>query len=171
PIDMSGTYPLPEAQLDRFLMRLSVGYPDHVAEVSVLVDAGTESVVDGLPCVIDAAEVGELNAFASRLHVEPAVYYYIVSLVAATRDAPGVRLGASPRASVALLRAARAWAAASGRGYVTPDDVKTLAVHVLAHRIVVKAEAMTRGRGSAEVVEEVLAGVPAPPQTVVAARG
>jgi MoxR-like ATPase len=171
PIDMNGTYPLPEAQLDRFLMRLSVGYPDHAAEVSVLAGAGTAAILEGLSPVCDAAEVGALIEYAGGLFVAPSVYDYIVNLVAATRGAPGVALGASPRASVALLRAARARAAAAGRGYVRPDDVKGLAVPVLSHRIMLTPEAELRGRGTAEVVEETLASVPVPQAAAVSARG
>ncbi|GIH18854.1 AAA family ATPase [Rugosimonospora africana] len=171
PIDMSGTYPLPEAQLDRFLMRLSVGYPDHASEVSVLMGTatGSGSLVEGLSAVSAAAEIGQLIAFASNIYVAPSLYDYIVELVAATRVAAGVRLGASPRASVALLRAARARAVADSRGYVTPADVKALAVPVLSHRIVLTPEAELRGRTAAEVVEETMAGVPVP-QTATVAR-
>jgi MoxR-like ATPase len=162
PIDMNGTYPLPEAQLDRFLMRISVGYPDHAAEVAVLVGTGTESRIDALPFVTTAAEVGELIALVSGVYVAPSLYEYIVNVVAATREAPGVRLGASPRASVALLRAARARAAADGRGYVTPADVKALAAPVLCHRILLTPEAELRDRGSTDVIEETVASVPVP---------
>jgi MoxR-like ATPase len=171
PIDMNGTYPLPEAQLDRFLMRLSVGYPDHAAEVSVLRGAGVASGVDGLPFVTDAAEIGRLISYASQIHVAEPLYDYIVNVVAATRDAAGVRLGASPRASVALLRAARARAAATGRAYAVPADVKALAVPVLSHRIVLTPEAELRGRSAAGVIEETLASVPVPQAAdAVAAR-
>jgi MoxR-like ATPase len=164
PIDMNGTYPLPEAQLDRFLMRLSVGYPDHAAEVTVLsgAGAGTDAPIDALPHVSSAAEVFQMVGYVSRVHVAPVVYDYIVNVVAGTRDAAGVRLGASPRASVALLRAARAKAAAAGRWYLTPADVKALAVPVLSHRILLTPEAELRGRSSAEVVEQTLASVPVP---------
>jgi MoxR-like ATPase len=162
PIDLNGTYPLPEAQLDRFLMCLRIGYPDRAAEVSVLVGGGAESFVDDLPVVTSAAEVATLIGYAGRLHVAPPVYDYIVDVVAATRTVPGVRLGASPRAGVALLRAARVRAAAAGRTYVTPADVKELAVPVLAHRLVLTPEAELRSRSTADVVAETIAGVPVP---------
>jgi MoxR-like ATPase len=162
PVDLGGTYPLPEAQLDRFLMCVRMGYPDHAAEVSVLAGGGAESTVDDLPVVTTADEIAALIAFAGQVHVAPPVLDYIVDVVAATRSAVGVRLGASPRASVALLRATRSRAAAAGRAYVTPTDVKDLAVSVLAHRIVLTPEAELRDQSATDVVTEALAGVPAP---------
>jgi MoxR-like ATPase len=170
PIDMSGTYPLPEAQLDRFLMRLSVGYPDHRSEVAILAGTHTETLVESMTAVLGAADVGRLIAEVDRVYVAEQLYDYIVTAVAATRTAPGVRLGASPRASVALLRAAKVRAAADSRAYVVPDDVKPLAVPVLAHRILLTPEAELRGRTAAEVITDVLAGVVVP-QTAVASRG
>jgi MoxR-like ATPase len=162
PIDMNGTYPLPEAQLDRFLMCLRIGYPDHAAEVSVLAGGGAESFVDDLPVVTSAAEVASLVAYAGQLYVAPPVQDYIVSVASATRSVPGIRLGASPRASVALLRAARSRAAAVGRAFVTPSDVKELAVPVLAHRIILTPDAELRDRTATDLVAEALAGVPVP---------
>jgi MoxR-like ATPase len=162
PIDMNGTYPLPEAQLDRFLMRVAVGYPDHGAEVSILAGTHTESLVDALSPVITAAEVGRLVAEAGAGYVAEPLYDYIVTVVAATREAAGVRLGASPRASVALLRAVRVRAAAAGRGYAIPADIKELAVPVLAHRIVLTPESELHGRTPGQVIAEVLASVPVP---------
>jgi MoxR-like ATPase len=118
--------------------------------------------VDDLPVVTTADEIAALIAFAGQVHVAPPVLDYIVDVVAATRSAVGVRLGASPRASVALLRATRSRAAAAGRAYVTPTDVKDLAVSVLAHRIVLTPEAELRDQSATDVVTEALAGVPAP---------
>jgi MoxR-like ATPase len=173
PIEMGGTYPLPEAQLDRFLMRVAVGYPDHKAEVTVLLDTHRESLVDTLPwSTATPTAIASMVEYASELHVAEALYDYVVALVAATRTAEGVRLGASPRASVALLRATRVRAAAQGRGYAVPSDVKALAVPVLAHRILLTPEAELRGRTAAEVVSDLLSTVPVPaPDPPAATRG
>ena len=160
PIEMDGTFPLPEAQLDRFLMSVSIGYPDLEAEVRILANSHGGLRVDALQAVGDADGVRRMIAQARSVHVEPAVMEYVVRLVSATRTAPGVRLGASPRGSVGLLRAAQAAAAMAGRPYVTPVDVQRLAVPVLAHRIVlndVEADAAARARA----IEQVVAGVPA----------
>ncbi|SEG05709.1 MoxR-like ATPase [Thermomonospora echinospora] len=162
PVDMDGTYPLPEAQLDRFLMRISMGYPDHRSEIEVLAGAPSGAVLDTLPAVAGRDDVAGMIDFAGRLHVAPSLYDYLVRVVAATRTHQDVRLGASPRASLALLRAARVRAAAAGRSFVVPDDVKALAVPVLAHRIIVTPEAELRGRDGAEVVTEVLSAVSVP---------
>jgi MoxR-like ATPase len=164
PIEMGGTYPLPEAQLDRFLMRLSVGYPDHVDEVLVIRAAsGTRSLVDTLPwAVAGPAEIATMVEYATAIHVADPLYDYVANLVASTRGEPDLRLGASPRASVALVRAARVRAAASGREYVVPADVKALAVPVLAHRLLLTADAELRGHTSAAVVVALLSMVPVP---------
>ncbi|MGD0240130.1 MAG: MoxR family ATPase [Streptosporangiaceae bacterium] len=162
PVDLTGTYPLPEAQLDRFLMRLSVGYPDHQAEVSLLTAGRARPSADALPPVLAAEEVAAMVALAEAVSLAPALADYVVRLTAATRQAPGVRLGASPRASLALVAAARVRAAACARGYVVPDDVKALAGPVLAHRLVLTPEAELRGQSAARVVEDTLAAVPVP---------
>ncbi|MBE1537439.1 AAA family ATPase [Actinomadura algeriensis] len=162
PVDMDGTYPLPEAQLDRFLMRISMGYPDHRAEVAMLAGAPTGAMLDRLPPVLGRDDLARMIDFARRLHVAPPLHEYVVRLVAATRGHPDLRLGASPRASIALLGAARVRAAAAGRSYVVPEDVKALAVAVVAHRLVVTPEAELRGSGAADVVAEALANVPTP---------
>jgi MoxR-like ATPase len=159
PVEMDGTYALPEAQLDRFTMRLAVGYPDHTAEMEVLKAQGGERTVT---TVTDAACVLEMIATAGRVHVGDPVYDYLVRLTAATRSMPGVRLGASPRAGIALLRVAKAKAAASARDYVTPHDVKALAVSVLAHRVLLTAEAQVGGRSAKDVVRAVLGSTPVP---------
>jgi MoxR-like ATPase len=159
PVDMDGTYALPEAQLDRFLMLLAIGYPDHAAEVAVLAGTATMSEIHA---VATAAEVSAMIAEARSTHVAPALLDYVVELAAATRTRADLRLGASPRASLALLRAARVVALASGRGYVTPEDVRRLAAPVLGHRLLLTAEAEVGGRTPAEVVAEVLGTVPVP---------
>ncbi|QFG20568.1 MoxR family ATPase [Actinomadura sp. WMMB 499] len=162
PVDMDGTYPLPEAQLDRFLMRISMGYPDHRAEVEMLAGAPTGAMLDRLPAVMGRDDLARMIDFARRLHVAPPLHDYVVRVVSATRGHPDLRLGASPRASIALLGAARVRAAAAGRSYVVPEDVKALAAPVIAHRLVVTPEAELRGRGAADVVAEALANVPTP---------
>jgi len=138
PVEMDGTFPLPEAQLDRFLMMISLGYPDHRAESKVLANVQDGVRLEELTAVSDARSVTGMIAAARAIHAEPEVRDYIVSLVAQTRSHPEVRLGASPRGSVGLLRAAQVVAAANGRDYVTPSDVQVLAVPVLAHRLLMK---------------------------------
>jgi MoxR-like ATPase len=160
PVDMDGTYALPEAQLDRFLMRVSMGYPDRAAEVSVLQGGGHQ--VDTLPTVASLEEVAWLIDVATRVHVAPTLYDYIVEVAAASRTAGDLRLGASPRGSVALLRAARVRALSQGRTFATPEDVRALAVPVLAHRLMLTPEAELRGRTGPDVIGDVLQGVPVP---------
>ncbi|WP_455432758.1 AAA family ATPase [Streptosporangium soli] len=162
PVDMDGTYPLPEAQLDRFLMRISVGYPDHAAEVEVLKGMPTGPQVERLPMVARASDVAGMIDFATRIHVADPIYDYVVGLVTQTRTSPEVRLGASPRASLALVRAAKVRAAAAGRHFVVPEDIKALAVAVLAHRLVLTPEAELRERTAEALVGEILAGIPVP---------
>ena len=160
PIEMDGTFPLPEAQLDRFLMSVSIGYPDLEAEVRVLANSHRGLTIEELQAVGDADGIRRMVALARTVHVEPSVMEYVVRLTSATRTSPGVRLGASPRGSVGLLRAAQVSAAMAGRTYVTPVDVQRLAVPVLAHRIVlndVEADSAARTRA----IEQVVSGVPA----------
>lgn len=160
PIEMDGTFPLPEAQLDRFLMAVSIGYPDLAAEVKVLANMHAGVRIEGLSAVGTTEDIRRMIDMVRRVHVEPDVMDYVVRLVAATRTAPGVRLGASPRGSVGLLRAAQAGAALAGRHFVSPADVQRLAVPVLAHRLLlVDVEAGAAMRAS--VVESVVSGVPA----------
>lgn len=160
PVEMDGTFPLPEAQLDRFLMAVSLGYPDLAAEVRVLANNHRGLRVDELQAVGNADDIRRMIAMARGVHVEESVMQYVVRLVSSTRTAPGVRLGASPRGSVGLLRAAQVAAGMAGRTYVTPVDVQRLAVPVLAHRLVLHdVEAGPDAR--AQVIEGVVAGVPA----------
>ena len=161
-VDMGGTYPLPEAQLDRFLMRITVGYPDHAAEVAVLSGAASEAGIEGLPTIATAQHISEFIQVAQRIQVAEPLYDYLVRVVSATRELPDVRLGASPRGSVALLRAVRVLAASTGRGYALPEDVKALAGPVLAHRLILTPEAELSGRTGADIIAEVLATVPVP---------
>lgn len=164
PVDMDGTYPLPEAQLDRFLMRVAVGYPDHAAEVEVLDGRQLSRRVSDLKPVLTLSEAAELMRAAEAVHLSPAVAGYIVSVAAATRELAEVRLGASPRGSLALARAARVRAASQGRAFVTPADVKALAVPVLAHRVLLTTDARTRGMTAQDCVEAAAASVAVPHQ-------
>jgi MoxR-like ATPase len=159
---MDGTYPLPEAQLDRFTMRIGVGYPAHAAEVEVLRAQHGPHPVDLLAPVADVGRVAALIALAQQVYVSDPLYDYLVQVTAATRRLPEVRLGASPRGSITLLRAARVRAAAAGRDFATPEDVKALAVPVLAHRVLLGAEAAVHGQTAEEVVGRVLAATPVP---------
>lgn len=159
PIEMDGTFPLPEAQLDRFLMSISIGYPDLASEVQVLANSHRGLSVDELAAVGSADDVRRMVALARGVHVDHSVMEYVVRLVSATRTTPGVRLGASPRGSVGLLRAAQVSAAMAGRTYVSPADVQRLAVPVLAHRLVL-ADVEADDGVRAQVIEQVVAGVP-----------
>jgi MoxR-like ATPase len=162
PIEMEGTYPLPEAQRDRFTARISMGYPDRDAELAMLDDRAVTDPLTDLAPVADAAGVRELVRAVGRLHVSEAVRRYVVLLVEASRRSPDLRLGASPRAGLQLLRSARAAAALAGRDHVLPDDVQALAAPVLAHRLLLTPEA-TLGRTSAEqVVAGLVAATPVP---------
>ena len=164
PIEHEGTYPLPESQLDRFMMRLSMGYPSLEAELAVLDKHGSSSLLDDLHPVADAAEVAVLIKAAREVHVAAQLKRYIVDLTEATRDHPDIYLGASPRASLYLLRASRAVAGSRGRDYVVPDDVQDLIIPVLAHRIVLSPEAQMRGAAAEDVLEAISAGIAVPDQ-------
>jgi MoxR-like ATPase len=161
PIGMGGTYPLPEAQLDRFAVRLAMGYPDREAEAQILASGASEPP-ESLPSVAPLDTVAAMVTEAQQVYTAPALHDYIVELVAATRSAPGVRLGASPRGSIALLRAARVRAASFARRYAIPDDIKALAGPVLAHRLVLTPEAeLGEVRGS-EIIDDIVRAVAAP---------
>jgi MoxR-like ATPase len=162
PIEMEGTYRLPEAQLDRFLMRLSVGYPDLDSEVLVMMGECAGLTADDLPAVVDVEALREAVIEVRASHVDRAVYEYAARLAAATRHHAAVRYGASVRGSISLVRSAQALAAIEGRAFVTPDDIKDVAVPVLAHRLVLTPEAELNKRGSTEIVEELLTSTPVP---------
>jgi MoxR-like ATPase len=162
PIEQAGTYRLPEAQLDRFLMRTSIGYPDHASTLRILEGAVVKAHEIVVPEVISAETVLEMARLARTVHVDPTVNDYISRLVDATRNAVEVRLGASVRGALALARAARTFAAANGRHYVIPDDVKALAEPVLAHRLVLDAEAEFDGVTASSVMGAVLIETPPP---------
>jgi MoxR-like ATPase len=162
PIEHAGTYRLPEAQLDRFIMKTSIGYPDHASMLRVLDSAGTKPHGTVVPPVVTSDVVLEMSLLARTVHVDPTVNDYISRLVEATRQAVEVQLGASVRGALALARAAKTFAAASGRHYVVPDDVKTLAEPVLAHRLVLDAEAEFDGVTRSSVMSAVLIETPPP---------
>jgi MoxR-like ATPase len=162
PIEMEGTYPLPEAQRDRFMMRLSMGYPNEQAELTMLDTHGKTSPLDVLKSVSDATEIASLIHVVRQVHVSDQVRRYAVDLVLATRNSPELRLGASPRATLHLIRAARAVAALDDREYVLPDDVQDLAVAVLAHRLLPTAESQIGRRSTDDIVTDIVASVPLP---------
>ncbi|WP_405090532.1 MoxR family ATPase [Micromonospora sp. NBC_01392] len=162
PIEMEGTYPLPEAQRDRFTARIAMGYPDPNAELAMLDGHGATDPLSGLRPVSDAATVRRLIGHVRQVHVADAVKQYAIALVTATREAPDLRLGASPRATLQLLRTARAVAALEGRDYVLPDDLQALAVPVLAHRIIPTADAQLARRTTDAIVAELVHRLPLP---------
>jgi MoxR-like ATPase len=162
PIEHEGTYPLPEAQLDRFMMRVAIGYPSRDKEFEILETHGVRSTFVDLEPVLSAAELLEMIEVARHIQVAASVKGYIIDLVDATRRHGEVLLGASPRSALYLQRAARAHAASEGRDYVIPDDVKTLASPVLEHRLAFRPEAQMRGVTASEVVASVLNGIRVP---------
>ena len=162
PIELEGTFPLPEAQLDRFLLRLKLGYPEGGEERAILDRFDQVSPLLDLPAVANAAELADGARGVTLVYCEPVVRNYIVQVVQATRRHTGLELGASPRASLALFRAARARAAVQGRAFVLPDDVKVLAPYVLPHRLILSSSARLRGRDTIAIVQELLESVPVP---------
>jgi MoxR-like ATPase len=160
PIEYEGTFALPEAQLDRFLLRLRIGYPKAVEEIVILDEQKRTHPIDEIRQVLDAEELRQMQAAVKEVYVDQGVAEYIVRLVTATREHPDVYLGASPRGSINLYRAAQAVAALDGRDYAIPDDVKGLAVPILAHRLIVKSQASLREVDPDAIVREVLAQVP-----------
>ncbi len=162
PVELEGTFPLPEAQLDRFLLRLRMGYPGESDEVAVLRRFEGDSPLDRLEPVVSASELTALAATLPRVHVEDDVARYLVQVVRATRDHAAFDLGGSPRASLALFRALRALAAIEGRDYVRPDDVKRLAPVVLGHRLVLSSQTQLRGRTEDDLLDEILRQLPVP---------
>nr|WP_312862702.1 MoxR family ATPase [Streptomonospora salina] len=162
PADMEGTYPLPEAQRDRFMARIAVGYPTPQAELDMIDAHSAESPLDTLRSAATAADVHGMVDRVKTIHVAPGVRRYAVDLVTATRTSSALRLGASPRATIHLVRAARAYAALEGRHYVVPDDLQALAVPVLAHRLLPSPEARMERRAPEQIVSEIVARLPIP---------
>ena len=172
PVELEGTFPLPEAQLDRFLFLLNLGYPDADDEDTILRIHGPANVrAETLEPILSPAEIAKLRDEVRAVRVGDAVRRYAVEIVRGTRRIDGVDLGASPRAALALYRAAQAHAAMRGRAYVLPDDVKAQAVAVLRHRLFLNADAQMRGRTTTAIVAEVLARTPVPAEDVAATAG
>ena len=164
PIEYEGTYPLPEAQLDRFLLRTAFGYPSAEDEWEILARRIARRADEiELEAVVDRTTLLAMQAAIEDVHVEPAVGRYAVDLVTATRESPSAAVGSSPRGSLALLKLSRCRAALAGRDFVTPDDVKAVAIPALGHRLVLKPELWVQRRSGADVVQEALDTVPTPP--------
>jgi MoxR-like ATPase len=162
PVELEGTFPLPEAQLDRFLLRVGLGYPTKDDEGAILSRFQESNPLDSLTSVIDTAELLELQRLCRQVYVDDSLRNYVVAITRATRSHQGIRLGASPRASLGLHLASQALAAIRGRNYIIPDDVKYLAVPALAHRLISKTEARLKGQSLETIVSEVVSTVPVP---------
>jgi MoxR-like ATPase len=162
PIELEGTFPLPEAQLDRFLLRLRIGYPSERDEQELVDRFATATPLDEVHPVLDLQHLSALIRSVRSIRVEPTIRDYVVALVRATREHTSIRLGASPRATLALYHAAQALAAIRGRTYVVPDDVKGLAGPVLGHRLLLTSQARLRGRSELTVLDEIVASTPVP---------
>jgi MoxR-like ATPase len=162
PIEYEGTFPLPEAQVDRFMMRIHLGYPSRTSEIDVMTRQATHHPIQDIQQVVGAEELMTAQKAARDVYVDELVKGYIVDLVTTTRDHPDVYLGASPRGSLSLYLAARAWAAMEGRDFVLPDDIKLLAPGVLAHRLIVSPSARIKNVGAQQIVEDALRHTPVP---------
>ena len=162
PIELEGTFPLPEAQVDRFFMRLAIGYPDEDEERAVLRRFRESNPLGDLKPVVDADEILKLQKTVRQVFVHPAVEEYVVRLTRATRQHNAIQLGASPRGSLSLYHAAQAWAAIQGRNYVLPDDAKRLIQPVLGHRIITTSQARVRGRIASDILKEIGDQAPVP---------
>jgi MoxR-like ATPase len=162
PIEQAGTYRLPEAQLDRFLMKTSIGYPDHASTMRILDGAGTKAHETLIPAIASAEVIIEMTRLARTVHVDPTINDYVSRLVDATRSTTEVRLGASVRGALALVRTAKTLAAAAGRHYVIPDDIKALAEPVLGHRLMLDPEAEFDGVTTSSIMSQVLMETPPP---------
>ncbi len=156
PVEQAGTYRLPEAQLDRFLMKTSLGYPDRAIATQLLIDTGNKGRASLVQPVIDGAAVTKMVEMGQQVHLDPAIASYIINVVEATREDDDVALGVSTRGALALVGAVRTWALAAGRTFVTPDDVRDLAVPVLAHRIIVNPDSEFAGVTPEEIVDRVV---------------
>lgn len=160
PVELQGTFPLPEAQLDRFMFNLRIGYPDRDEEDSMLLRFEKENPLDSLTARATGEEIIRLKQLANNVYVEESIRRYILEITGRTRNHPAIQLGASPRASLALYKAAQAYALARGRDYVIPDDVKSLAVPTLGHRLILNPEAFIQKRGKEDLIEEILSSIP-----------
>ena len=162
PIEMEGTFPLPEAQLDRFMLRIQLGYPTPEEESDILLRFEHDFEPPEIDAVLDVAELSEMQALVNQVLVDDTVRLYIVDIIQSSRKNQSLTLGASPRAGLALFKASQARAALDGRDFVTPDDVKELALPVLSHRLIVASNARLRGRTAGQVLREIIAGVSVP---------
>ena len=162
PIELEGTFPLPEAQLDRFMLRLRLGYPTEDEEEAMLTRFQTADPLNDLAAVVGASDITELQETVRQVHLDPVLRNYLVQLVQATRTHADVELGASPRATLGLYRCSQALAAIRGRDYVTPDDLKTLAPLALSHRMILRSQARLRERTPESVIDEILAQIQVP---------
>ena len=165
PVELEGTFPLPEAQLDRFLLKVALGYPDANEENDILLRFERVDPLDSLEKVVEPEEILAMQTAVREIRVETSVRNYIVNVCRATRDHEDIELGASPRATMALYRTCQALAAVNGRGFVIPDDVKHMAPFVLTHRLIVNPQTRLRGRKPEQVIAEVVATVPVPVET------
>jgi MoxR-like ATPase len=166
PIELEGTFPLPEAQIDRFLLKIKLGYPSEEEENRILLRFEQEDPLDSLPAVTSPEELRDMQAVVRQVRVEDSVRAYAVQVARATRVHPAVALGVSPRGTMALYRTAQARAAIQGRDFVIPDDVKVLAPYVLTHRVIINSQTRLRGRTTEEVIMEVVDQVPVPVETL-----
>ncbi len=162
PVELEGTFPLPEAQLDRFLLKIEMGYPTEAEEAEMVLRFETSNPLDRLESAASGEQLLELQRETRGVYVDPSVCSYVVQVVRATRSHPAVQLGASPRATLSLYRAAQARALLEGRHFVIPDDVKLLATPVLGHRLILEPQARLRGRKAESVLQEILQSVPVP---------
>jgi MoxR-like ATPase len=162
PIDFEGTYTLPEAQLDRFMMKFSLGYPDEVSENKMALTQSVSNPLDSLQAVVTVDQVNQLQQKVKEVHIDDAVVEYTVNLTRKTRETSTIFLGASPRATLALVQAAKSYALIQGRDFVIPDDIKYLAPFVLGHRILLQSEARMQGLTIASVLDSVMKQVRVP---------
>jgi MoxR-like ATPase len=165
PIELEGTFPLPEAQLDRFLLKIRLGYPEKDEEIAILERFQEEDPLLHLEAVADPGQVVELQQTRKTMHISAPVREYIADIVRATRSHPSLRLGASPRGSLGLMRAGQALAALRERDYVLPDDIKSLVLPVLTHRLILKEEERLRGETPDHLLEEIIRQIPVPAPT------
>jgi len=162
PVEQAGTYSLPEAQLDRFLIKTSLGYPDQVTSVTLLMDASNRARANAIKPIIASSSIPTMSDLAAEVYVDRAVMEYLSEIVTATRNDKDVTLGVSMRGAMALARASKTWALASGRTYVTPDDVRDLAIPVLSHRLIIDPESDFAGVKAEDIISRILATI-APP--------
>ena len=167
PVDYEGTYPLPEAQLDRFLFKLRMGYPSKAEEFEVLTLAEKERPIHKMTSVITKEELVEIQNQIQEVYVDETIKHYIIEITGQTRKHPSIYLGTSPRASIALMKAAQAYAFISGRDYIIPDDIQFLAQYVLPHRMILRSEAKFEGKTTEELVSDIIANTPVPVQRLL----